>query len=876
MALSGTLTGSCVANNGASSRYDYKIEWSATQNVTANTSTITATAYVRSNNSAYSTSTNWTSIINGTTVKTFSAYVQASSGWINFGSKTWTVNHNADGTCTTSINGSFSGTYNGSYVLRSGSVSGNITLNTIPRASSFTLNRSSATIGSDAITVNISRASSSFTHTVIYKFGSIVADQATKTTATSVTFTPNINDCSQIPKATSGTATIVVDTYNGTTKIGTASKTITLKVPSSVTPSCGISITGNSLLGSQYVAGKSTATVKVTNAAGSYGSTITNYSITGGGISSTSTSATSPVLASGTQTFTAKVTDSRGRTYTKTSSITVNPYTTPTVAASIYRANSGGQATDDGTYVRANISANVDNIGGANVNDKQYKIEWKLTSSTSWTVFLDWTNLDKYSASWVHDLGPHWDNTVSYDVKISVKDSYNTSSVTGTIGTVSCLFDIEKGGIGIGKIHEKGALDVGGEIYMDNAKVLAAVHPVSGNWWRGIPEVRTDGVTEVGKYIDFHNTNTTTADYTARLTDNGGTIESSSHFKSNGALYVQDSRVAVQASHGGLDLGYSDRNTAICSKAQPTWWNGSTSYGLAYSVKDSNGYPTIESGSTWIRTPSSGLLPNTSGTGKGRSNIGSASWRFSTGYFTEIDAVQKLTVGVSGSDYAAGLVANRYLSSKQQSAKVMILNTGGGCAGLIHRDETNGYEAQVLVQVWDSATNGCFRPHKTGAIENGTSAYKWKAVYANNGTIQTSDERFKIKRGLTNIEDCFNMVRDTNIYNYIMLEENKKDLTRNRLGKTAIENAEKDANVQMGIMAQDIEKYECSKQILVKGEYERADGTTDEMLHINPYNLTTALMGALQVEIKQREALEKRVEELENHLTKIEELLASK
>lgn len=526
MALSGTLTGSCVANNGASSRYDYKIEWSATQNVSANQSTITATAYVRSNNSSYSTSTNWTSIINGTTVKTFQYHVQASAGWVNFGSKTWTVNHNADGTCTTSISGSFSGTYNGSYVLRSGSVSGNITLNTIPRASSFTLNRSSATIGSDQITVNISRASSSFTHTVIYKFGSINWTASDKTTATSVSFTPALGDSSQIPNATSGTATIVVDTYSGSSKIGTASKTITLNVPSSVAPSIGsVTATGNNLLGSVYVAGKSTVTAKINSASGSQGSTIKSYHLSGAGLNSSSSSATSGTLSAGTHTITGKVTDSRGRTASKSVNITVHSYASPTLSASVYRCNSSGNATDDGTYVKANISVNIDNVGNANANAKQYKIEWKQSASTTWTTMRDWTNVDKYSTSWTHDLGGNWANTTSYDVRISLKDSYTTVSVTRSIGTVSCVLNVEQAGVGVGKIHERGALDVAGTIYMNGQSVLTSLErPSSGSWFKGTPAIGSDGVMEVGKYIDFHSSNTETADFSIRLTANGSTL----------------------------------------------------------------------------------------------------------------------------------------------------------------------------------------------------------------------------------------------------------------------------------------------------------------------------------------------------------------
>ena len=42
--------------------------------------------------------------------------------------------------------------------------------------------------------------------------------------------------------------------------------------------------------------------------------------------------------------------------------------------------------------------------------------------------------------------------------------------------------------------------------------------PVSGNWFSGgFPRVGTNGVMEIGKYIDFHNANNGTEDYSVRL-----------------------------------------------------------------------------------------------------------------------------------------------------------------------------------------------------------------------------------------------------------------------------------------------------------------------------------------------------------------------
>lgn len=825
MALSGIINGTCYSYNGSStSKYNYKIEWSATQNVSANTSTITARAYLQSTSSSISTvSSNWVSKINGSQVWSGSATVSGS--WVGMGSRSWTVNHNSDGTCTTNISGELTNgiTYQDVYVIKKASASANVTLNTIPRGSTFTLNRSSATLGTDAITLNITRASSSYTHKVQFYFGShsgLLAEGV----GTSYTFTPNISLSSQVPNSTSGTATIKIQTMNGNTWIAETSKTITLNVPSSVVPTISsVTATGNNLLGGVYVAGKSTVTAKINGASGAYSSTIKSYNISGAGISSSASSATSGTLGAGDYTITGKVTDSRGRTASKSTKITVHSYYAPSVAINLYRCDSGGNKNDSGTYARVAITPNIVNVGNANVNAKQYQVQWKKASDSNWSTLKDWTDLSSYNSTFTCDLGEGWDNTITYNVKINVKDSYSTVSATGTISTISCILNIEQRGIGIGKTHEQGTLDIGGKVYASDS-------------------ILTENNFQVGKNKKVYG-----------LTSDG----------------TQISMVGV-ASHNGIDVGSSSANTAVCSANQPTWWNGSTSRHLVYSENDSSGYPAIISngGNNWIRTPSSGLIPHTSGTGSGRSDIGSDGWRFSTGYFNNVEASSIMYTGRNGSDFGGGFVARRYLNNKQQSAKCMIINTGGGCASILHRDETNGWEVQFLVQAWSAGT-GCVRPNNNGGIENGTSAYKWKVVYASNGTIQTSDERFKVKRGFTDTEDCFEMIRNTNLYNYIMLDKNKEDLTQKQLGRMAAANNEEDTKLHIGVMAQDIQNYKCGKQILIEGQYQKENGEEDTMLHVNPYDMTMAVMGALQEEIKRREALEDRVAKLEAMVEKL-------
>lgn len=70
-----------------------------------------------------------------------------------------------------------------------------------------------------------------------------------------------------------------------------------------------------------------------------------------------------------------------------------------------------------------------------------------------------------------------------------------------------------------------GDVDVAGDIKEDGTLLTAKYEPIntipsSTNWWSGgYSKVNTDGTCEIGKYIDFHSTSSTTADNTYRMTN---------------------------------------------------------------------------------------------------------------------------------------------------------------------------------------------------------------------------------------------------------------------------------------------------------------------------------------------------------------------
>lgn len=780
---SGTINGSCD-----NSRYILTCEWTSTANTSANTSSVTAKVYLNGN--GYTTSSSyWSCVINGTTVTSNkSANI---GGKTLLGTRTWTVNHNNDGTASVGISFSYSNglSSSGTYTTRTGSGSATVKLDTIARGSSMSLNRSSATIGSDSVTVNITRNSSAYKHKVKLILGGTTYLLA-ENVDTSYTFTPSMSYCNKITTSTSGTATIKVETLTGTNGswIAETTKTLTLNVPSSVVPSVGISVTANNQTSGVNVVGKTTFTVKPTNASGSYGSTIKSYSITGGYLNSTSSSgATTSTLNAGDYTFVVKVTDSRGRTAQASQRVTVHAYSSPTISARAFRCDSKGTESSSGAYIAVNFSWEITNLASNNSNAKQYFIQYKTSSATSYTTSVDWTNLSSYSGSMTKVLSQTFSTTSSYNIQLKVKDSFGTTTSTFDVSTISALLNIEKSGVGVGKIHEKGVLDVGGQL-----------HTTSEIYSGNSVYIKTDPNGKVR--FGYHEETTDT--FIANT--------------SNNWLRLKTDKTMTYA-------GYK----IYTSYEKPT----PSDIGASKALTTVNGYQgfTLNDGTTsnWIRTTTNGIIPYqtaNSSWDSANSALGTSAWRFSNGYIKEV--------------YCNGLkndLGDLWLSSKPNDSNSAI----------------------YIQSKWLCPSSAVYS-------YLGSSGYRWHTVWASNGTIQTSDERFKIKQGFTDIEECYEMIKDTDIYNYIMLNQNKEDLSKNKLGKLALSNSQEQVNVHMGIMAQDIQKYKCSKQILVEGDYERADGSTDTMLSVNPYGLTTAVMGALKVEIQKRELLEEKITKLES------------
>lgn len=458
MASSGTIT------QAIRTGYQLKIAWSVgSQSVANNTSSVTVKVQLVSTGSSYTINSSATKsgsvTINGTKYTfTFTASLSGNQTKTLY-TKTVTVAHASDGTKTCSfsttcgINVTLGGTYYGNVTA-----SGTGTFDTIARASSIASVTSSVSVnGTNAVTVEISRKSSSFTHTVVFTFGSY--SKTTTGVGTSTSYAIPTSWLNAIPNATSGTAKVTVTTYSGSTKIGSAvSKNFTLTVPSSVVPTIsGVtmaeSVSGLAAKFGAYVQNKSKIAVKIT-AAGAYSSTIKAYKTTIQGTNFTSSSFTSGILTkSGTSTATITVTDSRGRTASTTRSITVIAYAAPKITAfQGFRCLADGTENYEGTYLNAKLNFTISSVGSK--NDKSYTLSYRPKNTETWTdmasgsVYAFSTNV--ISASGMMGIDS------SYDVRLKVQDYFATVQSVIEIPTAFTLLDFNASGRGLafGKVSE--------------------------------------------------------------------------------------------------------------------------------------------------------------------------------------------------------------------------------------------------------------------------------------------------------------------------------------------------------------------------------------------------------------------------------------
>jgi len=397
-------------------------------------------------------------------------------GEVTLASGSSTISHNSDGRKTLP----FSCTFNPNNGLHGAiTVSGNLGLTAIPRSSSVSV--SAGVIGS-AVTININRQSSSFKHTVRYSWAGKSGTIATNVD-TSTSWTIPLDFANDIPNSASGTGTIFVDTYSGSTKTGTQSTTLTASVPANVKPTfTGISLSdlngaAQNLIpsGNTFIQVISNIKVAFNGAVGSYGSSITGYyaEIVGKNQSTSSNGGSLGIMNyHGTIKIRASVSDSRGRwSNAREVSVTVLEYFAPALSFGIARTGS----TSSTLTVTRNAKIAPLTVSGSQKNSMRLTFKVARLGTTNFQVDTgpatgSWTSISNLVNSQANLAGNYLANQ-SWVVIGKLEDRFTYAEFMVNVATESVVLSYDRSGVGVNKIREQGALDVKGNIYADNKPI---------------------------------------------------------------------------------------------------------------------------------------------------------------------------------------------------------------------------------------------------------------------------------------------------------------------------------------------------------------------------------------------------------------------
>lgn len=456
---------------------------------------------------------------------------RTTSGSCNLYTKTLNITHNSDGTKKVTISASYTSG------VSSGTVAASAvkTLTTIPRKS--TLSVGNGTLGTSQ-TLTVTRQTSSFTHTITYTCGSSSGTICSKSTSTSISFTPPLSLSSQNTTGTSVSIKYTITTYNGSTSVGSNSYTKTCSIPSSVKPSCKVTVTdptGKKDIFGSFVQGVSKFAVTIT-ATTSYGSAIASYSATANGSTYASASFTTGLLkSSGSLSVSATVKDKRGRSGSATvSNLTVLAYSKPTITNfTAQRCNSDGTVNIKGSYIKVNFDAAISSLNSKNT--ATYKLEYRVSSASSYTT----VTLSQFTGKYSVDNGSYIfaaDASSSYDVRLTAADSIGSTPQATTVSTSYKFMSWREGGTGIafGKIaEEENAAEFGFTMRATHGELLSS--PLELPEGTDLNDLLTEGHYVIGntalsstiqnKPLWYSNTNYTASIYVTRAGDGAQIIQ---------------------------------------------------------------------------------------------------------------------------------------------------------------------------------------------------------------------------------------------------------------------------------------------------------------------------------------------------------------
>ena len=442
-----------TGKNGFKLRLDYEV---TKQNTADNKSTVHMVLYLYANTTGsynHDGDAYWS--INGK--KTYYTFSYTSPAWYVLGERTEEISHNNDGTKTVTLSGEWCSAISGGWAPYSLSVSGEVTLPTIPRATVPSMG--AATIGEE-VTIILPRASSTFTHTLTYRFGSASGTIGSDLGTSAVWRLPE-SLAAQIPNDPGGTGTLTCVTYSGSTLIGSEPIAFTATVPQSMKPAltngwAAVSYDNSGTKASGIAAwvqgySKAKAVFDSSKIACKQGASIAKYAVTYLGKTVEESPYRTETISTTSATVRCAVTDSRGLTAWEDFNISLLEYALPTlVGADLFRSDGEGTAADGGLHIAGVARARYSELGG--LNSVTLKGYWKSVGGS-------------YGAGETMTVGTV--GLVTGNVEISTDRSYiallvltdslgNSARYEENIPTERVAFHLKEGGNGaaFGKVAE--------------------------------------------------------------------------------------------------------------------------------------------------------------------------------------------------------------------------------------------------------------------------------------------------------------------------------------------------------------------------------------------------------------------------------------
>lgn len=492
MALSGSVTTTSCKKRSLT------LTWSATQNVSNNTSSISWRLKGSGSYNGYVSIYGVKITINGVIVHdhNYNALHCYKNTDVASSNSPVTIQHNADGSKSFTIKVE-AGIY---YNTLNCTGKSTFTLNAIQRGAVIT-SVENITLGNNC---NISWTPSANTHYYRLKFslgnwshttGLIHPNQTTSYQYAGYTV-PVSDVSSQITNSETEYMTVYLYTYsdsNGKNQIGAASsKSFKVTIPSSVKPtlsSVGIAIdnSANAVIQGWDVAVVGYTKLRVTgSASGIYNSTINSFTLSDAYSKTVSGSSLdytgSAMTFKGQKSVTVKAIDSRGRASNSltTNSILFYPYSAPKISSfSVSRVSGDGNNENDAGSVKVKATWFFSKVNDHNTSTAT--LYYKKASESAWTMYsgsfqgtrvadqdeslstVQYKISTNVKQNAVNGESPSFTELYSYDFKIVITDALGSKAQSSTlIPSMKVLLDFKEGGggMGIGRVAETNKLEI--------------------------------------------------------------------------------------------------------------------------------------------------------------------------------------------------------------------------------------------------------------------------------------------------------------------------------------------------------------------------------------------------------------------------------